>query len=152
MRKIEKLLLTGCSYSILILILFYAFAAISKLTAPAIAVPQFALILSFGFIIALAELMYNVLKLKKALKCLIHYAVLLVAFCLIFIISGNIASGKAAAIFVAIIVFTFLYFAIYFTVRLIRMTVSKADDYIDSKVPKKETKKQAYKPLYKDGE
>lgn len=153
MRKIEKLFLTGCGYSLLILTLFYIFAAITKFINPAITPGQFALIVLFGFIISLAELLYSILKLKKVLKCFIHYAVLFVAFLVIFIISGNIASAKASGIFVAIIVYTFMYFSIYLIVNLIRKTINAADDKLDAKLPKEnKTKKAEYKPLYKSGD
>ena len=152
MRKLEKLFLTGCGYAILILTLFYTFAAVTKFTATAIAPAQFFLILLFGFIIALAELMYNLLNLKKVFRCLIHYAVLLVAFCVIFVISGNIAAGKASSVFVAVIIFTMLYFAIWFTVHLVRKTISAADDKLDRRLPKRKEEKNTYKPLYKDAD
>ena len=148
MRKIEKFLLTGSGYAILILTLFYAFAAIGKFTSPAITFPQYLLILAFGYIIALAELMYNVLNLKKWLRGLVHYGVLLLAFCIIFIISGNIKAGRAPAIFAAIILFTMLYFALWGIIHLIRKTVKVADDRIDAKQPK--IKKEKYKSLYSD--
>ena len=150
MRKLEKLFLTGCGYAILILTLFYIFAAATKLTATAIAPAQFFLILLFGFIISLAELMYNLLNVRKIFRCLIHYAVLLVAFCAIFIISGNISAGKASSVFVAVILFTMLYFAIWFTVHLVRKTISKADDALDNRMHSKKEKKTKYKPLYND--
>ena len=80
MRRINKIFLTGCGYAILILSLFYIFAAVSQFVSQSIAPGQFVLILSFGFIISLAEFMYEELKVKRIYKCLIHYGVLLVAF------------------------------------------------------------------------
>ena len=149
MRRIEKALLTGCGYTILILTLFYAFSAISKLTSPAITFTRYLTILLFGFLIAFAELAYNAMNLKKWLRCLIHYGILLLAFCVIFIISGNIKSGRAPAIFAAVIIFTLFYFAILGLAYLIRKTVKISDDKID-RMPKKEVKpKEAYKPLYR---
>ena len=146
MKKIENFLLTGSGYTVLILTIFYAFAAISKFTSPAITFPQYLLILAFGYIIAFAELIYNVLNLKSWLKGLIHYGVLLFAFCVIFIISGNIKAGRAAAVFAAIILFTMLYFALWGMIHLIRKTVRAADEKIDAKQPK--AKKEKYKSLY----
>ena len=148
MRRIERLLLTGSGYSILILTIFYAFAAISNFTSPAITFPQYALIVGFGYLIALAELMYNALNLKKWLRGIIHYGVLLLAFCIIFIISGNIKSGRASAIFAAIVLFTMLYFALWGMIHLIRKTANIADDKIESKQPKVKDNKKVYKSLY----
>ena len=157
MRRINKIFLTGCGYAVLILSLFYAFAAISKFVSQAIAPGQFILIVSFGFIISLAEFMYEELNLKKTLKCLIHYAVLLVAFCLIFIVSGNISAQKPSAIFVAIILYTILYFVVWAIVHYVRKAIDCADDKLDAKkktlkTDKKINNKGKYKPLYGDGE
>jgi len=150
MRKIEKLFLTGCGYSVLILTLFYVFAAITEFVNPAITPGQFVVIVLFGIIIALAEFLYSILKVKKVLKCFIHYAVLFVTFLVIFIISGNIVSTKASGVFVAVIVYTFMYFSIWLIVNLVRKTISAADDKLDAKLPKEnKTKNAKYKPLYK---
>ena len=157
MRRINKLFLNGCGYAILILSLFYAFAVISKFTSQSIAPGQFLLILTFGFIISFAELMYEELKLGKLLKCIIHYAVLLVAFCLIFIVSGNIAVQRPAAIFGAIVIYTALYFAVYATVHFMRIAICRADDKLDKisdskKAKANNSKKSTYKSLYSDGD
>lgn len=154
MRRIHKMFLTGCGYAILILALFYAFAAVSKFTSTAIAPGQFALILVFGLIIALAEFMYEQLKLKKVFKCLIHYFVLLAAFCSIFIISGNISTKRPAAVFVAIILYTFLYFVIFAIVHFSRKFINFMDDRLEanSKKSKEDKQKKSYKSLYSDGD
>ena len=156
MRKINKIFLTGCGYAVLILTLFYAFAAISKFTSQSIAPGQFALILTFGFVISFAELLYNELKLKKIYRCLIHYAVLLVAFCFIFIASGNISTQRPYAVFVAIILYTVSYFAVWTIVHFVRKAINHADDRLETKANdvkdknKSEKTKSGYKPLYLD--
>ena len=155
MRRINKLFLTGCGYAILILTLFYAFAAVSQFVSQAIAPGQFALILLFGFVISFAEFMYEELKVKKVFKCLIHYAVLLVAFYLIFVISGNISVQRPAAIFGAVVIFTVLYFTVYAIVHLVRRAINVADDKLDKRSENKNnkaSKKSTYKSLYSDGE
>lgn len=155
MRRIHKIFLTGCGYAVLILTLFYAFAAISKFVSTAIAPKQFALILSFGLIIALAEFMYEQLKLKTVFKCLIHYGVLLAAFCFIFIMSGNISTKRPSAVFVAIILYTFLYFIIWTVVHFSRKAINLMDKKLESKASKiksNENKKKGYKSLYSDGD
>ena len=153
MRKIEKLFLTGCGYSVLILSLFYIFAAITEFVNPAIKPGQFVLILLFGMIISLAELLYDILKVKKVFKCLIHYAVLFVAFFMIFVISGNIISTKAAGVFIAVVVYTFFYFFIWLITNLVRRTIGIADNKLESKFRKitneKKPQKNEYKSLYK---
>ena len=158
MRRINKIFLTGCGYTVLILSLFYAFAAINQFVSQAIAPGQFALILSFGFIISLAEFMYEELKLRRLYKCVIHYLILLVAFCLIFIVSGNISSQRPAAVFVAIFIYTLLYFLVWTLVHYFRKAINYADDKLDTRAtankPNSKDKKDkvTYKPLYGDGD
>ena len=158
MRRINKIFLTGCGYAVLILTLFYAFAAVSNFVSQSIAPKQFALILSFGFIISLAEFLYEVLRLRRVYKCLIHYVVLLVAFCLIFIVSGNISTQKPSAVFIAIVLYSILYFVIWAIVHYVRKAINCADDKLDTKHEKtdknskKANKKGTYKPLYSDGD
>ena len=150
MKRLEKTLLAGCGYTVLILTLFYAFAAISEFTSAAITLPRYLLIVSFGFIIALAELMYKSLNLKNWLRGLIHYGVLLTAFIAIFIVSGNIKSGRASAVFAAIVIFTMLYFAFWGVIHLVKKTIMIADERLDARSPKiKEAKTtKEYKSLY----
>lgn len=149
MRRIHKLFLVGCGYTVLILSLFHLYAAVSNFVSPAIAPGQFALILASGMVISLAEFMYEHLKIKKVLKCIIHYCVLLVAFCLIFIISGKISAQRSAAVFVAIMLYTFLYFFIYVIVHFARKGIDLMDNKLEAKSGAKEDKsKKNYKSLY----
>ena len=154
MRRIHKIFLTGCGYTVFILAMFYAFAAVSKFISPAIAPKQFALILTFGFVISLAEFMYEQLKLKTVYKCLIHYFVLLAAFCSIFIVSGNISTKKPASVFIAIMLYTFLYFAMFAIVRFSRKAINAMDDKLEAKNQKSKecAQKKEYKSLYSDGD
>ena len=154
MRRINKIFLTGCGYSILILSLFYVFAAVSEFISPAIAPKQFALILTFGLLIALAEFMYEQLKMKKVYKCLIHYSVLMMEFCFIFILSGNISKKGSSAVFIAIILYTVLYFLIWTIVHFVRKAINKMDDKLEARTKKAEEAKAAkkpYKSLYSEG-
>lgn len=153
MRSINKLFLVACGYTVLILTLLYIFAAISGFIAPAISLGQFALVLSSGLVIALAEFMYDHLKLNKLIKCLIHYVVLLIAFCLIFIISGKISAQRPAAVFVAIMLYTIMYFVIWSIVHFSRKAINGIDDKLDAKKKsKKPQTKKSYKSLYSEGD
>ena len=153
MRRIHKIFLTGCGYAVLILSMFYAFAAITQFTAPAIAPKEFTLILTFGFVIALAEFMYEQLKLKTVFKCLIHYGVLFVAFCLIFVVAGNIKSQKPSTIFTALILYTFMYFFTWTIIHFVRKAINCADDKLAAKTkPAANKTKKGYKSLYSDND
>ena len=156
MRKFEKLILTGCGYTVLILTIFYTIIALTRgFKTPAISSSLFALILTSGFAITGAELMYNTLKLNKALRCIVHYLVLLVVFLLIFIVYGKMITGNSSNIFVAIVVYTLLYFPMWFITHLIKKTISFADDKIEKKTKASskgvKNQKSEYKPLYKSG-
>lgn len=154
MRRIHKIFLTGCGYAILILSMFYAFAAISDFISTSIPPKQYLLILSFGFVISIAEFIYEELKIRKIYKGLIHYLLLLLAFCLIFILGGNISSQKNAAVFIAITLYTIFYFVMWAIVHFTRKAINKADDALDKKTGSsknaKAAKKGTYKSLYSD--
>ncbi len=153
MKKIENLLLKACGYTILILVLFYLFAVISDFIEAAIAFPTFALIFGFGVLISLAGIIFEINSLKLIWKTLMHYAVLLIAFCVIFVISGKISSAGPSAIFSAIIIFTFLYAIVFAIAYVAQRAIAKADARVARNVSgngKEKKEKREYKPLYKD--
>lgn len=152
MKKIENLLLRAAGYTVLILLIFYIFGLLSDFSAPYIDFPTFLLILGFGVIISAVGLIFTVQKLHFSLRVLIHYAVLLTAFSLIFISTGNISKSGSGAVFVAVAIFTVFYAAIFGICCAIIYAIRKADAKIDKKIKaelKKEAKKEKYKPLYK---
>ena len=153
MKKIESILLRGCGFTILILTLFYLFGVATSFVDPAIAFPTFLLILMFGFIISLSNMIFEVKALKLPFKILIHYAVLLVAFCAVFVYSGNLSAGGDAAIFTAVAIFTFLYalvFAIsYFAARIVRAADKTLDSGNKPQKNKDAEKPSTYQPRYK---
>ena len=99
MRKLEKILLKSCSYTILILALFYTFAVVSKFTSAYIDFGTFAVIYLFGLIISLTDLVLSVERLRLVFRLLIHYAVLLTSFCIVFVVMGKISLKSAGAVF-----------------------------------------------------
>ena len=154
MKRLEKLFLSGCAYTVLILTIFYTVVSVTRgFKTPAISSSLYALILISGFAIAGAELMYNSLKLSKALRCITHYLVLLVIFLLIFIVYGKMITGNSGKIFVAVVVYTALYFPFWFLTHLIKKTLAMADVALDKKVKSanknNSNKKSSYKSLYK---
>ena len=155
MKKLESLLFHTTAYTVLILLMFYIFGVASDFTDAYISFPTFMTILGFGALISLASMIFSIKKIHMALRTLIHFVVLLIAFCVIFISAGNISSGGQGAIFIAIAIFTVFYLSIFAISFIIISTVRKADANIDKKI-KAETqklqKKKKYKPLYKSGE
>ena len=152
MKKIESLLFHSTAYTVLILLMFYLFGVASDFTDAYISFPTFMTILGFGVIISLAGMIFGIKKIHMALRTLIHYAVLLIAFCVIFISAGNISSGGQGAIFISVAIFTVFYFIIFAISLIIITAVRKADANIDRKIEaeaKKKQNKKKYKPLYK---
>ena len=149
MRRFEKMLLCGTGYTVLILTMFYIFAAIVGFEDKSISIGRFFIVLAFGMIIALAELIYNLLTLKRVFKYLIHYALLLIAFIIVFMLGEFITVNGPASVFVGVTIFTALYFLIYGIVYLVRRTVGAADDRLDKHLNQKaDSRKVDSKPKY----
>ena len=151
MKTLEKLLLKACGYTVTILFLFYIAGTVSEFTAPYIDFKTFSVILLFGALISLSDLILKIEKLSSPIKVLIHYAVLFCTFTATFLFSGNIAKRGATAIFSALIIFTFFYAIIFTLAYFLRKYVRKADSKIDKiTLIKLEAKKdKTYKKLYK---
>ena len=155
MKKIESILLRAAGFTVAILFLFYLFVIATSFTEPNIGFPTFMLILAFGFVISLSTLIFEIKPLKLPYKVLIHYATLLIAFCAIFVHSGNLSAGGDAAIFTAIAIYTVLYGIVFALTILITRTVKAADKQLDAKHKEnatKENKKEktsTYEPRYK---
>ena len=153
MKRLNNTILKGCAYSVLILSLFYMFAALFETTSSEIAPGRFALICTFGMIISAAELMYEELKINKVFKCILHYFVLMIAFTSIFIVSGSIVARGTSRVFVAIVLYTVFYFIVWTIVHFLRKLIDKADKKLDAKSAKnaKRNSQGTYKSLYSEG-
>lgn len=153
MKKIEKALFHGTAYSLLILALYYFFAAVTG-NESTVQVNKFLLICLFGFITSTAEFIFSFRRFGNITKKFIHFAILLIAFCVIFISGGFIKNNGPATIFAVIIVFSLFYFAILLISVLLKRFLNKADKALDKAVSERnETKqskeKQAYQPRFK---
>jgi hypothetical protein len=152
MKKLEKILLFGSSYCILILTVFYLFALISGFTSTDLSAKTFFLSLLFGMIISFMEEVYKALKIGTVFKIMIHYAVMLFAFCLIFVAGGNISASGGTSVFVAVVIFTVMYALFYVIIHYLRRGIKSIDEKIATphKSGEKEAKKTAtYTSLYK---
>ena len=149
MKRVENLILKSCAYTVLIAVLFFLFTLATSFTEAALTIGTFMIILLFGAVIAFSNLILELLPLKTFLKVLIHYATLLIAFIVIFVIKGRISAVNTAAIFSAIIIFTFLYAFFFLVAWFIRKSIYAADKRIDKRHPKKVSEKKEYKSLYK---
>ncbi len=150
MKNLERILLKGCAYTVLLLCCFYLFASLANLEGHYMPAGRFFTLLLFGFIISVSELLYNLFNFKKWLRGLLHYLILLSSFFIVFIISGNLVVRGPATVFIAIIIFTLLYFVILFTVHILSLGISKADSKKPVMAKNKSDKKSEYIPRYKD--
>ena len=154
MKNIEKVLLIGSGYTVLILTGFYIFALLAKLPSLSISIDKFFLILLFGMIISVTEELTSRIRLRGFYRHIIRYAVLLAAFALIVLPSVTLNVKDATFLFVALIIFTALYAAASAIVFAVRTGVRSLDKKIDAESGKKSAraadKKKEYKPLYKD--
>ena len=156
MKRLENLLLKGCGFTIAILTLFYLFPALSKAANESISFSTFALIFGFGMLISVATMIFEIKSINSAIRILIHYLALMVAFCVVFISTGNISADTPAKVFTAVIIFT-VFYAFFFgltvaTKKLVKLIDEKADKHITqkSKAKSKAENKKPYKSLYSD--
>jgi len=156
MRRFEKMLYRGAGYTILIMTFFYIFATLAKLESTSMGMGKFFLILAFGMIASFAELVYEIISMKKIFRCLFHYAVLLIAFGVIFITGDFFNITGPSSVFVAITVFTLIYIVFIGIVYLVRLSLSHIDDAIDNRRDRKEKnnegkkqKSNSYSPRFK---
>ena len=144
MKKLENILLKGCGFTILILTLFYSFAAIGNPSKQNIGFATFAVILAFGILISFTTLLLDIKSISLGLRLLMHYASTLIAFCIVFITTGNLLLNTPAKIFSAVIIFSFLYAIIFLSVYFIKRIVNKLDRKLDEKSKKASTYKSIY--------
>ena len=116
MKFISKFLYHASAYTVIITMLFFAFAKISGLEeTPSVTFGRYALIFAFGLVISASEYIFGVNSLPKAAKYVIHYLVLGVAFFFVFLSVRSSADAfvfKPATVFASLIIFTIVYFAL----------------------------------------
>jgi len=150
MKKIEAVFLSGCAYAIAIIALFFGFAAISNLAEARIGVGQFFLILLFGQIISIAGYILKNASWHIFIRYALHYLVLFLAFCIIFIVNGNINSKGGSAIFSAAIIFTFFYALVFLLIYVVKKSLKTVEKKIPVKASEKQNNKnKSYTPRFK---
>ena len=156
MKRLENLLLKACGFTIAILTLFYLFPSLSKAQDEAISFSTFALIFGFGFVISVATMIFDIKSINLAIRLLIHYFSLMLAFCVVFISTGNISADSSAKVFTAVIMFT-IFYAFFFALAYgIKKLVNHIDNKVDSRTNRnngtksKAERKSEYKSLYSD--
>ena len=120
MEKLKRIALNACAFTVLINMLFFAFAKITGLSEIKIDFLHFFIILLFGVVIAITNTVFELPKLHIVFKFIIHYVVLLIAFYIVFINFGNVKSSGISTVFVTVIIFSFLYVFISLIVWLLK--------------------------------
>ena len=135
-------------YQLFISLAFYAFstiyAYISGYGEMGIPFSQYALLLLFSFVLALLGLVFHITAFPKYARRLIHFAVSLLAFILIFFFTGKI-SADFSRVFIMMVVFTAIYFAVLGIAALFRKLLG---DSSQSTADKKKTEKEPYQPMF----
>ena len=147
MKRVERFLLEACSLSVLIMGIFFICAKLSapEIT-PALHFGRFFLILLFGFLIVAANFLFKVNRIHRFIAVLIHYAVILAAFMLIFVELDGITSTR---VFIFIALFT-VFYALFFGIVIgIKHLAAKLDGAIAKKVAKEAKPEAKYQPRYK---
>ncbi len=152
MKKIESFILKSCGYTVLLLLVLYIFLAAMGVTEQGVPIGRFLLMLGYGCLISGAELVYKALEVRKALKILIHYSMLLAGFMVVYLTIRGITGNIAASILIAVTIFTLLYALILGAVIGLKHLVSKADTELESRPdsPKKKKEAPEYHSLYGD--
>ena len=151
MRRVFRLIETGALYTVLITSLFMLFSALSGLSSPAITAGRFFIILGFGMLLSVTGLLFEVKNFPYFVKLILHYAVALVAFILLFVVIGNLAARGVATVFAVSVFFTALYFLVFFLVRLVSRLLEKHAGDTAKKEGSGEDKKDKgdYTPRYR---
>lgn len=139
MKRIERLFLSGCGYTVLILTLFYLFALIVGLENTSIGVGRFFIILFFSLMISFSEMIFEIKNLRRLFRLLIHYFTLMIAFVCTFLLGDFFETKGMTAVLIAIFVYTLLYAVIFSIIAAVRKLIGKADTAIEGVEAKKQS-------------
>jgi hypothetical protein len=121
---------------------------IAGVKAPSIAASRYFVILLFSLIISITNIIFEVKSLKAYIKFPVHYAILFLAFYVVFANGGVFKIDSAADFLVIFIAFSFFYVSIATIAILVMKSVKKLDSALPQK-QKKEEEKKNYSPRFK---
>ena len=150
MKKFESFLLKSCAYTVLLMLIMYITVSLLGESNNSISAFKFFLLLGYGALITADELIYNTLKIKTALKVLIHYAILLAGFVTVYALMGIAGTVTPMRVFVIIVLFTVFYAMGLGIVKLISTFVKKTDSAIEKHEPKEKEPATKYNPRFGD--
>ena len=145
MKRVKEFILQSCGYTVLIAFLLYAVLAISGVTDQGIPILKFLAVFGYGLLTAAAGLAYRELPIKKLLRLLIHYSILLLGFVILYLASGAARENVGAKVFVAVVIFTILYAIAAGVIAFIYRARADLPSEKKEKLRATEEKKPAYK-------
>ena len=127
MNGIQKFFYHVCAYTTVISILFYVCAAIFSLSEISLSFGRFFLILAFGAVISIAELIFSIPHLNNALKYIIHFTSLFAVFLIAFVTIKNRGGQTFGFIsfMTALLIYTVAYLLIFSVLKLFRFASAK---------------------------
>ncbi len=112
MSNKEKFIYHSTAYTVTISVLFFLFARIMKIDELSINFLRYFTIFAFSLVLSGSEFIFTINKLNKALKHVIHYVILCIAFFVIFLTVQNSSDEyqfRVSTIFAAVIIFSVFY-------------------------------------------
>ena len=148
MKRLEKLLYHTCTLSVLISLLILIVNIIAGVKSPSIAASRYFIILLFSIIISITNMIFEIKALKAYVKFPIHFAVLFLAFYIVFANGGAFKVDSAADFMVVFIAFAFFYIVIACIALLVIKSIKKIDKVLPEK-KKNAPEKKDYSPRFK---
>ena len=148
MKRLEKLLYHTCTLSVLISLLILIGNIIAGVKSPSIAASRYFVILLFSLIISITNMIFEIKSLKAHIKFPVHFAVLFLAFYVVFANGGAFKVDSAKDFMVVFIAFAFFYALVACIALLVMKSIKKIDKALPEK-KKKEPEKKDYSPRFK---
>ena len=121
MKNLKETIKNACVYTVIITFLFAFIGLFTFDSNASIPLSQFFILMLFGLIIAFAQNIMKVTKLKSSTRYSIHFLTLYVSFMVVFYFTGKITTKGPSGFFVVTVLFALA----YFTVILIRYIFQK---------------------------
>ena len=128
MKQTEKFISHACMYTVFISIAFYIFSNAVNAKGLSMTFGRFITVFAFSMVISSMEFVFSVTKFPAAVRYLINYVTLCVAFNVVFFTIRKADSDftfSASTVFAATILFTFGYAFVVCCIALIRKLVKK---------------------------
>ena len=152
MKKLKNILLLACTYTVILITVFFLFIAVDSGIKSAITFGSFLAIFLIGCLISLSNLILGINGLSYPIKIILHFSSLLASlFTLLFttgFLTGKTPSSYIVLIFAYALIYAVVWIICYF-IRKGKTSFSKRTKKVDAKSKEKKAEKSEYKPLYK---